>query len=380
MKILMLSLDRTILNRDSATAKRFVEYAEYATEIHVLVPTIGGSSEVIELAPGVQVYPTASRARLWYYYDLPKRAGEILARAQSHEGWVVTTQDPFDLGFIGYRISRRFGIPLHVQDHQDCFSGMWWRSRSITNRIRYHVGKFVVRRADAIRVVSERSKRSLATLGVDESRIAVVPMHTPIAHIEETLPAFDLHDKYGTDAFIALFIGRFASEKNLPLLLQAFEHTAVTVPNIHLVLVGSGSEAEYLKRQKNESAFADRIHIEGWTDDIASYLKTADCLVLSSWYEGWGRVLIEALAARLPIVTTDVGCVREVVRHEDTALVTPVGDMEAFASALTRLIEDESLRQRFKANAQNALEGLMSREATDQAFFASIEQAVQSRR
>ncbi len=374
----MLSLDRSLLDSESAGADRFRGYARYADEIHVVIPTMDDTRERISLAPTIHLYPTASPARWRYYIDIPAVASSILKNADTNE-WILTTQDPFDLGILGWWIARAHRIALHVQDHQDCFSGAWWRSRSLANRIRYHIGRFVLKRAHAIRVVSKRSRSALVALGILESKIAIVPMYTPIKHIESAQPTFDLHERYGRDSFIALYIGRFSPEKDLGFLLDAFEQVAETAPRVHLVMVGSGNNDASVKARAATSIHADRIHIEGWSDDIVSYLKTADVLLLSSRYEGWGRVLIEALAGRLPIVTTDVGCVGEVVRDEETALVVPVGDTDAFARALERLVKDESLRMRFKENVPRALAGLMSREETDRAFFASIEQALKNR-
>lgn len=375
----MLSLDRTVLDSESATAHRIASYGAYAEEIHVIVPTIGGKRNAVELARNVWIYPTASRSRFAYYPDIFSRVRDMGRKNSFKKEWVITTQDPFDLGAIGYFLARWFDLPLHVQDHQDCFSGHWWRTRSFGNRLRYYVGRFVLKRADGVRVVSNRSKHALIDFGVRASHITVVPMHTPIEHIESTQPIFDLHARYGKGAFIALFVGRFAPEKNLSLLLNAFKRVVGEIPNAHLVLVGDGTDASWLEEYVRTSPYADHMHVEGWTDDVVSYLKTADCFVLSSWYEGWGRVLIEALAARLPIVTTDVGCVGEVVKDEETALVTPVGDTEAFARALSRVVEDQSLRTRFKENAPGALASLASREETDHAFFESITQALTHR-
>jgi glycosyltransferase involved in cell wall biosynthesis len=86
------------------------------------------------------------------------------------------------------------------------------------------------------------------------------------------------------------------------------------------------------------------VTIEPWSNNVPGLLAQADAYVLSSDYEGWGRVLIEAMVVGLPIVTTNVGCAGEVVKHEQHGLVVPTRDEKALEKALLRMATDRALQ------------------------------------
>jgi glycosyltransferase involved in cell wall biosynthesis len=119
-----------------------------------------------------------------------------------------------------------------------------------------------------------------------------------------------------------------------------------------LLLVGTGSRTAQLKDQVRRLGIESSVEWRDWTDDPGALLRQADIYALSSDYEGWGRVLIEAMAYAVPIVTTDVGCAGEVVKDGVHGYVVPVRDETAFANALSRLVADRQLRERYGKQAR----------------------------
>ena len=138
--------------------------------------------------------------------------------------------------------------------------------------------------------------------------------------------------------------------------------------NLRLTLVGSGPQQDLILSLIEESKNQDIITLLPWSDDVPTLLQEADIYALSSDYEGWARVLIEAMASGLPIVTTDVGCVGEVCKSGTHALVTPTRDTNAFAEALITLAKDKEMRQRFSTTSIQTTKSFqddMSEYATD---------------
>jgi len=101
-------------------------------------------------------------------------------------------------------------------------------------------------------------------------------------------------------------VSRLEKEKNIPLAISAMKDMTKKYPKIGLVIVGSGSEKKNLKLNNN-------VVLDGWRDKetIYSYYKSADLLLVTSDYEGYGLTIIEALASGLPVLSTDVGIARE---------------------------------------------------------------------
>ena len=98
--------------------------------------------------------------------------------------------------------------------------------------------------------------------------------------------------------------------------------------------------------------------IEPWRDDLASFYKSFDVFLLPSNYEGWGRAVIEAMAAGLPVVMTDVGLAGEVVKNNENGIVVPVGDRVRFVSAVIALARNPALRRRIAEEAAHTVHNL----------------------
>lgn len=375
MNVIMISLERTLLDPKSKSAERMRLYAKEFDSLNIILPTLTKGetyAKPIELGERVTLFPTNSSSKWKYIFDAKRIAKEI--HGNSITKWIVTTQDPFDTGAIGYLVARMLNAGLHVQEHGDFFSAPYWRGESFGNQIRYHIGLFVLRRADAVRVVCERTKKTLMAHGVMKTAITKVAMYTPVEMWMQTQPQFTVQEKYGAEKVI-VWIGRFVPQKNLPLLIRAFGRVQRELPEVKLVLVGSGPLKDAMRQLVQEMNLSEYVVFEEWTDDPISYIKTADAYALSSNYEGWGRVLIEALAAGVSIVTTEVGCAGEVIEDHKTALVTPLNDEAAFTHALKQVLTDGTLKAVFEINQKEALDRLISEEETNRLFIESIKSA-----
>jgi glycosyltransferase involved in cell wall biosynthesis len=134
-----------------------------------------------------------------------------------------------------------------------------------------------------------------------------------------------------------LAVGRFEIAKDYPNMLRAFATVRRQQPGAVLLLVGRGSlqgETEALAR---ELGLGDAVRFVGVRSDVAEVMSAADGYVMSSAWEGMPMVLLEAAAAALPIVATEVGGNHEVVRQGETGFLVPPRDPEALGQAMLRL-------------------------------------------
>lgn len=147
-------------------------------------------------------------------------------------------------------------------------------------------------------------------------------------------------------------VGRLDRQKRFDLLIGAFARVAEAAPDWRLVIWGEGEERERLEALRDEVGLAGRVELPGVTPRPGGWIETADAFILSSDYEGWPNALAEAMAAGLPIVSTDCEFgTTSLIDHERTGLLTPVGDVDAMADALKRFLGDADLRRRLAANA-----------------------------
>ena len=149
--------------------------------------------------------------------------------------------------------------------------------------------------------------------------------------------------------------GRMEKLKRQDLLIQAFRPIKTTMPEARLLLVGDGPEREALAQLSRRLGLCEHVHFAGYRSDRERCLAAMDVFTLSSDSEGTPLALLEAWAARLPVVATAVGGLRELIEHGLTGLLVPPGDSERLARALQRLLADEALRQTLAAAGNAAV-------------------------
>src|SRR3989344_5905151 len=219
---------------------------------------------------------------------------------------IVSAQDPFLTGLVGWLIARIRGSKLHLQVHTDLFDP-YFSSRSTGNRLKVLLARFLLSQADAVRVVSKRIADSLVARGFKGPN--VLPVFVDIEKVTKTEP-IDVRARYPNFKKVLLVVARLEKEKNVAASVRAFAEIVKSDPTVGLVILGSGSERVALEHLAKELGVADRIVFEGAQDPFLFY-KAADALLVTSEYEGFGMVIIEALAVGSPVVAYDVGLARE---------------------------------------------------------------------
>lgn len=153
---------------------------------------------------------------------------------------------------------------------------------------------------------------------------------------------------------VVLYVGRIHAVKNLAMLVQAFAALATDHPGWALRIVGEGPERDALVSQSHALGLTERIEFVGAVKDVAAQYRNAAIVVLSSHSEGFGNVLVEAQAHGCAVLSTDCGGPRDVIEHRVTGVLSPPGDVGAFAQALGALMADEGLRVRLARAGRDA--------------------------
>lgn len=347
-KVLMISIDQSIFDKNSSAFARIREYASLADELHVIVLKNGERYE----AGNLSVY---SSGNYFAARDLSKKLVEQRALE------VVTTQDPFLTGSIGRMLKKKYGIKFNAQLHGDFFSP-YFRKESLKNFIFYWYMRLVILPvADNFRVVSQRIKNELMASGIGESKIIVAPIYVDLKKYAERVASHQWRQKYDSERLI-LSIGSLVKVKNVPLLIQAFKSVLPFFPKATLLLVGAGPRQRSLSRLVARLGLKKQIQFLGKVADPRSLLQEADCLVLPSWHEGYGRVIIEAMAAGLPVAMSNVGLAGEIVMDNKNGLVFPVGRLDLLTHLLIDVLSDANLRSRLSNEARQTLLSLPPKE------------------
>jgi len=370
MRILNISLDKNITDKNSAAAKRMIEYGNLVERYVILV--LADKNEIIDLSDRTEVIVLKKGGKFFNLLKLKKQAAEILKKEKYD---VITVQDAYYLGFLAVKLARQFKLGLEIQVHGfEKFFGL-----------RKKLAKLVLQKADSIRVVSQRLRRQLVNeLKIAENKITVASIYADVAKsMGLILPSTREHN--GKSNFIFLTVGRLVPVKNIAVQIEAMRQVIKQFSRAELWIVGDGSQRKALqvkslpRRQTGQkpASSADgskaclvgrrvksQIKLFGWQENLDKFYGEADAFLLTSNSEGWGMAAVEAASFGLPIIMTDVGLAGEVIKDDESGIVIPVGDQKALENAMIKLIKDRDLRKKLGEGAREAIKKLPTKEET----------------
>jgi glycosyltransferase involved in cell wall biosynthesis len=151
-------------------------------------------------------------------------------------------------------------------------------------------------------------------------------------------------ERHGDARSTIVAVGRLAPQKGYDVLLRAFAQVAPAHPSWNLAIVGEGPLRVELTGLAASLGIADRVEFRGWLPEPGVVLAASDIFVMASLYEGFPNALLEAMACGLPVISTQSIGAGEIISDGHDGLLTPVGDADALADAMRRLIANPELR------------------------------------
>lgn len=167
---------------------------------------------------------------------------------------------------------------------------------------------------------------------------------------------------------VAIQVARLDALKDHITAVQTMAQVVKTRPDIHLVMVGDGPEREAISSAIRENSLESSVHLLGTRSDISQLLESADIFLLTSISEGIPLTILEAMAAGLPVVSTSVGGVPEVVENQKTGLLCEPRDPIQLCNAILRLTNDEPRRHVMGAAGQRRVHDLFSDERMNASY------------
>jgi glycosyltransferase involved in cell wall biosynthesis len=206
------------------------------------------------------------------------------------------------------------------------------------------------RRADALIAVSESTRQDvIRVLGISPEKIITIQSGVDPAFrpINDTVAKGKIAEKYDLPERFILYVGLIEPRKNLPMLISAFKRFIDSGKDYKLVLVGSyGWMYEKLLKQINNLDLEGMIYFTGYVsqEDLPLVYNLSSLFVYPTIYEGFGLPVLEAMACGVPVITTDVSSLPEIVG--EAGMLVPVNDVEALYGAMIAVLGDEDLRRK----------------------------------
>jgi len=302
-----------------------------------------------QIAPNLRVISTNSWNKFFYVTD----ALRIVWKLRKQNFAVITSQDPTETGLVAYLASKLCKSALAIQDHGYHFHGNYYRQESWLNQFRYLFARFVITRADAIRVVSQRTEEALIKLGIAKDKIIRFSLTLDSKFLVSNSSSSSVNsdqwtvtdDAHGSaryeirDTRYYLVVCRFVPIKRIDLAIHAFSIFAKQNPDVNLKIVGAGPLEDQIKQWIANFDLQSRVEIIPWTNDLAELYRGAIATLITSDREGFGMTAVESLACGTPVIMTDVGCAGEVVKNNENGIIIPVGDVVALTNAMEQILQ-----------------------------------------
>jgi glycosyltransferase involved in cell wall biosynthesis len=269
---------------------------------------------------------------LWRLYRLLRRKRPLILHC-----WM------FHANLIGRVIGRLARVPVIITARRNVEIGGPWRERA----------KRLTRRLDdAVIAVCELARQvEIEHTGAAPDKVVTIYNGIdPFPAVPSETVAQLRHD-FGLppDAPVVICVSRLHPQKGHDDLLRAWQHVMAVQLDVHLLIVGDGERRSELEGLATKQP---HIHFTGQRHDVIHLLALSNLLVLPSLWEGLPNVVLEAMAAGLPVVATAVGGTPELVIDGESGLLVPPRDPAALAEAIVTLLTDPDLAQRLGENGR----------------------------
>ncbi|GAB1395215.1 glycosyltransferase family 4 protein [Rhodocyclaceae bacterium] len=286
---------------------------------------------------------------------------QALQQAARNDYDLVHIQTPFAAHYTGLKFARSQHLPCVATYHTHFEEYLYNYVPLVPKGILRSMARQLARRQcnalDAVIVPSRAMQDTLSAYGVT-APMHRVPTGIPVAHFRRPASAdiskgFRHRHGIPSDAPMALFVGRAAHEKNIDFLLDAMPHALRNCPQLVMTIAGEGPALPALKRQAKRLGIGDHVFFVGYLDrqtELPECYAAADLFAFASKTETQGLVLLEAMAAGLPVLAFAYLGTREIVEPRRGALPAPQ-TVKDFGEALASLANDPAKRQQMATEA-----------------------------
>ncbi len=237
-----------------------------------------------------------------------------------------------------------------------------WVLHSLKTRLYFHIDRWCLRHYEHVLCVSTDLQQECLSAGVPAERCSLLENAIDLPHYERRRSRDEAKRALGlpTNRPLIAAVGRLSPEKNFPLLIRSARRLIRDGRPVSLAIAGDGSLREELESLISALGLQECVRLLGFQSDPRVVYEAADAVALSSDREGLPNVLLEAMAMRIPVVSTRVAGVPRLIEHEKNGLLVACGDEAGLARAIGRLLGDHELQQTLGANGRTTIESRYS--------------------
>ncbi|HEY9777514.1 MAG TPA: glycosyltransferase family 4 protein [Planktothrix sp.] len=337
-------------------------------EVHVITADHPGTPEYEVDEAGVHVHrvksQTDSSGQSWHIpnfalWDARLNFGMLQHAIRLHQ------EKPFDIVHAhdwlvadAAWVLKSFGLPLVSTIHATEYG----RNNGIHNAESHYIDQVEWRLIYESAKVIVNSQHMLVELNehfhVPTEKVTVIPNGIEPDKLLSTEEPAELRRQHRIGSGpVLLFVGRLVYEKGIQVLLSAMPRILERYPDTTLIIAGAGGYEQHLRDQARQAGIGQRVRFFGKANDadLRQLYAMANAVVVPSLYEPFGIVALEGMAAKVPVVVSDAGGLRDIVRHEHNGVTTYAGNSDSLAWGVLHCLSNPELSARLKEQARQTV-------------------------
>jgi len=321
------------------------QHKKLGHEVFILAPN---SIDIID-KPGLIKFGIREKSENWDSLTLKRLISSLILLFSSFRlikrlSPDVVHSHSVDLGFILSFACRLYRIPIINQCHGVSFP---YKQIPVVKRI---IEILCLKYSGFKKIITVDEKSLPAFKKINIKNVSYMGNGVDLGKFKQI-------NKKRNEQTIFLFVGRLEKQKGLNYLIKALNILKKEYSQFMIWIIGSGSEEDNLKKLVKKYDLHSYIRFLGnkSNEEISSYYQNSDAFILPSIWEGFPLTLLEAWAAGLPVIISDVGNVSEICRDRENALIIPPGNSQKITEAMKLLIDDNQLREKLGENGKEVV-------------------------
>lgn len=324
-------------------------------------PAIAGdrTSEAIQHQPFNNVFIHSSNLPLIFHPFFIKNKGIEIYKEQKFNLFTIHSYPPFYNDIGGMWLYKKIKVPyvlevMHITGYPKAGNFKEWLYKILT---KLFIKKFA-KNAKIVRVINQSQvPEFLIKLGIDKEKIKYIPaFYIDFEVFKPNSLAFggtSINKKYDI-----VFSGRLVKNKGIGLLLEAAKRLRVQNPDFKLAITGSGPMENKIRRYIKNNHLEKNIEFIGWvkgTEELAEIYNQSKLMVMLSFNEGGPRVTLEAMACKVPVITSKVGVMLDIIKHGENGIFVD-WKVEDIVNKIMLLLKDDNLRNKIAENGYKSIQ------------------------
>jgi len=343
MKLLMITGDRALAQGKKGPFYYLLEeFSRHWERIDIICPKT--NQVIFKVFSNIFIHPSPWSIIFHPWFILKK--GLEIYRKEKFDLFTVHSYPPFYNDIGGKWLYNKIKVPyvleiMHITGYPKAGNFKEWFYRILEGLF----VKFFTERARAVRVINKKQTPGfLKKAGVDEKKLKYIPAFYIDFNIFKPQ---SLEKKYDV-----VFSGRLVKNKGIILLLEATKKLKIQNPNFKLIIIGSGPLGNKIKRYIKKHRLEENVEFAGWLssiEDVAKVYNQSKIFVMPSFNEGGPRVNLEAMNCKLPVITTKVGVMLDIIKDGENGLFVD-WTVDDISEKIILLLKDENLRKKIAEN------------------------------